>query len=93
MTTFAKYFSRRSVISHYHGFFRPDAYSHSEQSSPGNLQVGQVPSNWTRQMPQTSSSGMSQCQVATAFHSFKVTFIALVFAVEMRKEERCGAVR
>lgn len=46
-----------------------------EHSSPGNLQVGQVPSNWTRQMPQTSSSGISQRQDATAFHSLIVTFI------------------
>jgi len=48
---------------------------HREQSSPGNLQVGQVPSNWTRQMPHTSSSGMSQRHEATAFHSLMVTFI------------------
>lgn len=48
-----------------------------EQSSPGNLQVGHVPSNWTRQMPHTSSSGISQRQDATAFHSLIVTFIAV----------------
>ena len=37
--------------------------------------MGQVPSNCTRQMPHTSSSGMSQRQVATAFHSLMMTFI------------------
>jgi len=47
----------------------------SVQSSPGYLQVGQVPSNWTRQIPQTSSSGISQRHVATAFHCFIVTFM------------------
>lgn len=52
-------------------------YIRREQSSPGNLQVGQVPSNWTRQIPHTSSSGMSQRQEATAFHSLMVTFILL----------------
>ena len=46
-----------------------------EQSSPGYLQVGQVPSNWTRQMPHTSSSGMSHRQAATAFHSLIRTFM------------------
>ncbi len=45
------------------------------QSSPGYLQVGQVPSNCTRQIPQTSSSGMSHRHEATAFHSLIVTFI------------------
>ena len=49
--------------------------SHKAQSSPGYLQVGQVPSNCTRQIPQTSSSGMSQRHDATAFHSLIVTFI------------------
>ena len=45
------------------------------QSSPGYLHVGHVPSNWTRHIPQTSSSGMSHRQDATAFHSFMVTFM------------------
>ena len=49
--------------------------SHKAQSSPGYLHVGQVPSNWTRQIPQTSSSGMSHRHDATAFHSLIVTFI------------------
>lgn len=47
------------------------------QSSPGYLQVGHVPSKWTWQMPQTSSSGMSQRQVATAFHFLILTFISV----------------
>jgi hypothetical protein len=45
------------------------------QSSPGNLQVGQVPSNCTRQMPQTSSSGIFHRHVATACHVLILTFI------------------
>ncbi len=49
-----------------------------EQSSPGYLHVGQVPSNCTRQIPQTSSSGISQRQVATACHSLIRTFIVSV---------------
>lgn len=48
---------------------------HRVQSSPGYLQVGHVPSNWTRHIPQTSSSGMSHRQEATAFHSLMVTFM------------------
>ena len=48
---------------------------HSVQSSPGYLHVGQVPSNCTLQIPQTSSSGMSHRQDATAFHSSMVTFM------------------
>jgi hypothetical protein len=47
----------------------------SVQSSPGYLQAGHVPSNCTRQMPQTSSSGMSHRQDATAFHCLMVTFM------------------
>lgn len=47
----------------------------NEQSSPGYLQVGQVPSKATRQIPQTSSSGISQRHEATAFHSLIVTFM------------------
>ena len=50
-------------------------YARKAQSSPGYLQVGHVPSNWTRHIPQTSSSGMSHRQEATAFHSFIVTFM------------------
>ena len=49
--------------------------SHSAQSSPGYLHVGHVPSNCTRQIPQTSSSGLSHLHDATAFHSLMVTFI------------------
>ena len=48
------------------------------QSSPGYLHVGHVPSNWTRQIPQTSSSGISHRQEATAFHSLMVTFMVAV---------------
>ena len=51
--------------------------SRRAQSSPGYLHVGQVPSNCTRQIPQTSSSGLFHRQVATAFHSLIVTFISL----------------
>ena len=54
---------------------------HRLQSSPGYLHVGQVPSKCTWQMPHTSSSGMSQRQVATAFHFLIVTFIVLPSAV------------
>ena len=50
-------------------------YLRRVQSSPGYLQVGQVPSNWTRHIPQTSSSGISHRHDATAFHSLMVTFI------------------
>lgn len=69
----------------------PHFPSNREQSSPGNLQVGQVPSNCTRQMPQTSSSGMSQRQVATAFHSLMVTFMLVdrgVVGLWRTKEKR-----
>lgn len=52
-------------------------FSHKVQSSPGYLHVGQVPSNWTRQIPHTSSSGMSHRHDATAFHSLIVTFIRI----------------
>ena len=55
--------------------FEVEGIVQSAQSSPGYLHVGQVPSNWTRQIPQTSSSGMSHRQDATAFHSLIVTFI------------------
>jgi hypothetical protein len=59
--------------------FRATSYvieaSHKLQSSPGYLQVGQVPSKWTWQIPQTSSSGISHLHVATAFHFLIVTFI------------------
>lgn len=46
------------------------------QSSPGYLQVGHVPSKWTWQIPQTSSSGRSHFQVATVSHRVILTFIA-----------------
>jgi len=49
------------------------------QSSPGYLHVGHVPSKWTWQMPQTSSSGISHRHVATAFHFLILTFILAVF--------------
>ena len=49
------------------------------QSSPGNLHFGQVPSNWTRQIPQTSSSGMSQRHAATACHETILTFMSTSF--------------
>ncbi len=45
-------------------------------SSPGYLHVGQVLSNWFWQIPQTSSSGKSQRQMATASHFLILTFIA-----------------
>jgi hypothetical protein len=48
---------------------------HSGHSSPGNLHLEQVLSYGFRQMPQTSSSGISHRQAATAFHSLIVTFI------------------
>lgn len=51
------------------------AYIRSVQSSPGYLHVGHVASNCTRQIPHKSSSGMSQRQDATAFHSLMVTFM------------------
>lgn len=50
-------------------------YLHNAQSSPGYLHVGHVPSNCTRHIPQTSSSGISQRHEATAFHSLMVTFM------------------
>lgn len=65
-------------VSIQHGIGSRKYPSPSAQSSPGNLQVGHVPSNWTRQMPHTSSSGIFQCQVATAFHSLMATFIVRV---------------
>lgn len=37
-----------------------------------------MPSNCTRQMPQTSSSDMSQRQEATAFHFLIVTFMVVL---------------
>jgi hypothetical protein len=49
------------------------------QSSPGYLHVGHVPSKWTWQMPQTSSSGISHRHIATAFHFLILTFILAVF--------------
>lgn len=51
--------------------------SHRLQSSPGYLQVGHVPSKWTWQIPQTSSSGISHLQVATPFHLLILTFIGV----------------
>lgn len=64
---------------------------HSGQSSPGYLHVGHVPSKWTWQIPQTSSSGISHRQVATAFHLFILTFIEGVGVVEYAhaKLRRC----
>jgi hypothetical protein len=50
--------------------------SRNVQSSPGYLHVGHVPSKCTWQIPQTSSSGMSHRQVATAFHFLILTFMA-----------------
>lgn len=49
----------------------------SGHSSPGNLHLEQVLSYGLRQIPQTSSSGMSQRHAATAFHSLIVTFMAV----------------
>lgn len=53
----------------------------SGQSSPGNLQFGHVPSNCTRQMPHTSSSGTSQRHEATAFQHLILTFMCLLVLV------------
>lgn len=53
-----------------------ERHLHRLQSSPGYLHVGHVPSKWTWQMPQTSSSGISHRQVATVFHFLIVTFMA-----------------
>jgi hypothetical protein len=53
----------------------------SGHSSPGNLHLEHVLSYGLRQMPQTSSSGMSQRQAATAFHSRMVTFMVWRTAV------------
>lgn len=52
-----------------------EEHLHRLQSSPGYLHVGHVPSKWTWQMPQTSSSGMSHRHVATVFHFLMVTFM------------------
>ena len=57
------------------GWRESEEYTHNVHSSPGYLQVGHVPSNCTRQIPQTSSSGISHRQEATACHSSIVTFI------------------
>lgn len=51
------------------------------QSSPGNLHEGQEPSKWIWQMPQTSSSGMSQRHVATAAHFLILTFMMVEWKV------------
>jgi hypothetical protein len=61
------------------------------QSSPGYLHVGHVPSNWTWQIPQTSSSGRSHRQVATAFHFLMETFIVVV-SVCISAEQRSTSV-
>lgn len=58
------------------GMYEKGRNLRSAQSSPGYLHVGHVPSNCTRQMPHTSSSGMSHRQVATADHCFMRTFMA-----------------
>lgn len=63
---------------------------HKLQSSPGYLHVGHVPSKWTWQIPQTSSSGISHLQVATAFHFLILTF--MVIEVMMRRRIRRGAM-
>ena len=47
----------------------------SGHSSPGNLHLEHVLSYGLRQIPHTSSSGMSQRHAATAFHSLIGTFI------------------
>ena len=60
----------------------------SGQPSPGNLHVGHVPSKSTWQIPQTSSSGISHRQVATAFHFLIVTFILICFCVYAKRPSR-----
>lgn len=52
------------------------------QSSPGYLHAGHVPSKCTWQIPQTSSSGMSQRHVATASHFLILTFIVATDVVK-----------
>lgn len=64
------------------------------QSSPGCLQLGQVPSKATRQIPQSSSitpplvgrpSGLRfQCQVENPCHSVILTFMSGVFEMNWR---------
>lgn len=65
---------------------------HRLQSSPGYLHVGHVPSKWTWQMPQTSSSGMSHRQVATVFHFLMVTFMASPLAEWEASRDRDGGL-
>lgn len=51
--------------------------------SPGYLQLGQVPSKGTRQIPQSSSPDdreAAQCHVATPCHSFISTFMLVEMA-------------
>lgn len=59
----------------------------SGQSSPGNLHDGQEPSKPIWQMPQTSSSGMSQRHVATAAHFLIVTFMTCLLGIGRRASE------
>ncbi len=69
------------------------------QSSPGYLHVGHVPSKCTWQIPQTSSSGMSHLQVATAFHLRILTFMLRIcsqtysFGVFLLSSPRSGLVK
>lgn len=70
-------FAEHCSLSEYFQNICPKANSRSGHSSPGNLHLEQVLSYGFRQIPQTSSSGMSQRQAATAFHSRIVTFMVL----------------
>ena len=47
-----------------------------------------MPSKSTWQIPQTSSSGISHRQVATAFHFLIVTFILICFCVYAKRTSR-----
>lgn len=58
------------------GIFVTCKHIQREQSSPGYRQLGQVPSNWTRQIPHTSSSGTFHFHDATAFQDLIFTFMA-----------------
>ena len=69
---------RRKNMSSGQGWREREEYTPNVQSSPGYLQVGHVPSNCTRQIPQTSSSGISHRQEATACHSSIVTFMVML---------------
>lgn len=66
-------------------------------SSPGYLQLGHVPSNETRQIPQSSSTSVEvavssgstfQCHVANPCQSMMLTFMAEMVARKTKTEQR-----